>query len=92
MWLQNLLVAMIVLLAVLFAAWRLPGAATRRRYAAWLKRRGGERSALRRLGQHLEARIARAEGGGACSGCSAAGAHDPPAASKRPQKQRPSNG
>ena len=85
MWLQNLLVAMIVLLAALFAAWRLPGAATRLRYAAWLKRRGGERSALRRLGQRLEARVLRAEGG-ACSGCSAADDHGMPAASKRSRK------
>jgi hypothetical protein len=85
MWFQNLLVAMIVLLAAVFAAWRLPGAATRLRYAAWLKRRGGERNPLRRLGQRLEARVLRAEGG-ACSGCSAAGDHGMSATSKRPQK------
>ncbi len=84
MWFQNLLVAVIVLLAVLFAAWRLPGAATRLRYAAWLKRRG-EHNPLRRLGQRLEARVLRAEGG-SCSGCSAAGEHGVAAASKRPRK------
>jgi hypothetical protein len=83
MWWQNLLVATIVLLAVLFAAWRLPGAATRLRYAAWLKRRGGEHNPLRRLGRHLEARILRTEGGAACSGCSAAGDHDAAVPSKR---------
>jgi hypothetical protein len=86
MWLQNLTVATIVLLSVLFAAWRLPGAATRLRYTAWLKRRGGEHSPLRRLGQRLEARILRTEGGSACSGCSAAGDHDAPTPSKRQQK------
>jgi hypothetical protein len=84
--LQNLLVAMIVLLAVLFAVWRLPGAATRLRYAAWLKRRGGQRNPLHRLGQWLESRILRAEGGSACSGCSAAGDHHAATPSKRPQQ------
>lgn len=86
MWLQNLLVAMIVLLAVLFAAWRLPGPATRLRYAAWLKRRGGERSPLHRLGQRLETRILRSEAGAACSGCSAAGDHGTAPPAKRPHK------
>jgi hypothetical protein len=85
MWMQNLLVALIVLLALLFAIWRLPGSATRLRYVAWLKRRGGERNPLRRLGQRLEARLLRAEGG-ACSGCSAAGKHGEPAPSKQLRK------
>jgi hypothetical protein len=74
MWFQNLTVAMIVLLATVFAAWRLPGAATRLRSAAWLKRRG-ERGPLHRLGLWLEARVLRAEGGSACSGCSSADDH-----------------
>lgn len=86
MWLQNLLVAMIVLLAVLFAVWRLPGAATRLRYTAWLKRRGGPRNPLYRLGQWLESRVLRAEGGSACSGCSAAAEHRAGAPSKPPRQ------
>jgi hypothetical protein len=75
MWFQNLLVAAIVLLAAVFAAWRLPGAATRLRYAGWLKRLGGGRGALHRWGQRLEARVLRAEAGSACSGCSSADDH-----------------
>jgi hypothetical protein len=64
---QQVLVVLIVIAAALFAAWRLPGAATRLRYAAGLKRLG-----LRRLGARLEARELRAVTAGGCKACSGA--------------------
>jgi hypothetical protein len=75
MWLQYLLVAVIVLAAVLFAIWRLPGNPTRRRYIASLRRLSGGQGPLNRLALRLEARMARAEGSSACSSCSSAGDH-----------------
>jgi hypothetical protein len=63
--LQQVLVFAIVLAAAVFAAWRLPGTATRLRYAAALKRIG-----LVRLGARLEARVLRAMVVGGCKACS----------------------
>lgn len=71
--LQQLLVGIIVVAAVLFAAWRLPGRATRLRYVAWMKRISGGRGPLARLAWRLEGRLRRDES--ACSGCSAASDH-----------------
>lgn len=71
--LQQLLVGIIVVAAVLFAAWRLPGRATRLRYVAWMKRLSGGRGPLARLAWRLEGRLRRDES--ACSGCSAASDH-----------------
>jgi hypothetical protein len=73
MWFQDMLVAIIVLLALAFTTWRLSGTATRLRYAAWLKRLGGGRGPLLWLGRRVERRILRAAGDSTCSGCSAAG-------------------
>jgi len=84
MWLQYLLVAIIVLAALLFAIWRLPGNPTRRRYIAGLRRLSGGGGALNRLASRLEARITRAEGKSACSSCGSAGDHG-----KAPPGQRP---
>lgn len=70
MWLQYLVVAVIVVAAALFAVWRLPGNATRRRYVAALRRLGGGRGPLHRLALALDSRLARSEGG--CAGCSSA--------------------
>ena len=61
MWIQYVLVGLIVAAAVLFAIWRLPGNATRRRYVAGLRRLGGGRGALHALAGLLEARIERSE-------------------------------
>lgn len=61
---QNLVVAVIVLAAALVAAWRLPGAATRLRYARGLKKMG-----LRRLGERLERRQLAAMSAGGCAAC-----------------------
>ena len=77
MWLQNLLVGLIVMLAVVFAAWRLPGNATRLRYLRWLKRHCAVQNALHRWATKREALILRTQGGSACSGCSAEGDHQP---------------
>jgi hypothetical protein len=65
--LQQILVFAIVAAAVVFAAWRLPGTATRLRYAAALKRLG-----LRRFGGWLEARQLRAIVAGGCKACGTA--------------------
>ena len=64
---QQVIVFVIVLAAAVYAAWRLPGAATRLRYAAGLKRIG-----LRRLGTWLEARELGAITSGGCKACGAA--------------------
>jgi hypothetical protein len=64
---QQVIVFAIVLAAALFAAWRLPGTATRLRYARGLKRLG-----LRRLGTRLESRELRAATAGGCKACSGA--------------------
>ena len=64
---QQILVALIVITAALFAAWRLPGTATRLRYARTLKRLG-----LRGIGARLEARELRAATAGGCKACSGA--------------------
>ena len=64
---QNVLVALIVIAAALIAAWRLPGAATRLRYARALQRMG-----LRRLGERLERRQRAAMAAGGCAACSGA--------------------
>jgi len=63
--LQQILVFAIVLAAAVFAAWRLPGNATRLRYAALFKRLG-----LVRLGAWLEARVLGAMVIGGCKACS----------------------
>ena len=63
--LQQILVFAIVFAAAVFAAWRLPGTATRLRYAALLKRMG-----LVRLGERLEARVLGAMVVGGCKACS----------------------
>ncbi|HXC59412.1 MAG TPA: hypothetical protein VN645_08845 [Steroidobacteraceae bacterium] len=76
MWLQDLLVGIIVLLAAVFAAWRLPGNATRLRYLRWLKRHSGEKNIVHRWAGQREMRILGTVGG-ACSGCSAEGDHQP---------------
>ena len=85
MWIQYVLVGLIVAAAVLFAIWRLPGNATRRRYVAGLRRLGGGRGALHALAGLLEARIERSEAASGCSGCNSAGEHRPalPDARKR---------
>lgn len=62
--LQQILVFAIVAAAVVFAAWRLPGTATRLRYAKGLKRLG-----LRRFGAWLESRQLRAMVAGGCKAC-----------------------
>lgn len=64
---QSAAVFVIVLCAAVYAAWRLPGPATRLRYAAGLKRIG-----LRALGARLEARVLRALAAGGCQACGAA--------------------
>jgi len=73
MWIQYLLVGLIVVAAVLFAIWRLPGNATRRRYVAGLRRLGGGRGVLNGLADALGARIARAEAASGCASCSSSG-------------------
>jgi hypothetical protein len=67
---QQLLVGIIVGAALLFAAWRLPGTATRLRYIGWMKRLAREHGPLARLARWLETRLRRKES--ACAGCSAA--------------------
>jgi hypothetical protein len=84
-WLQNLLVGIIVLLALVFAAWRLPGNVTRLRYLRWLKRHSTGQSALHRWVTRREALILGTQAGGACSGCSAESDHAP-VPSKPPRK------
>jgi hypothetical protein len=76
--LQQALVILIVIAAALFAAWRLPGAATRLRYAHVLQRVGGARNPLRRLGDWLAARELRAMAAGGCAACSARDIHGKP--------------
>jgi len=71
--LQQVLVGFIVAAAVLFAAWRLPGRATRLRYVAWMTRLSGGHGPLARLAWRLEGRLRREDS--ACSGCSASGDH-----------------
>jgi hypothetical protein len=86
MWIQYLLVTLIVVAALLFALWRLPGNVTRRRYTAALRRLGGGHGALNGLANALDARIARAEAAAGCSSCSSAGAQGqaaPPASRRR---------
>ena len=77
MW-QYVIVAFIVLAAVLFAIWRLPGDATRRRYIAALRRVSRGRGPIERLALRLEGRISPAKGLAACSNCSSAADHDKP--------------
>ena len=72
---QQILVVVIVAAALLFAAWRLPGTATRLRYVSWMKRIAGGRGPLLRLALRLEARLRRDQP--ACAGCSAAADHRP---------------
>ena len=72
---QQILVGIIVTAALLFAAWRLPGRATRRRYVGWMKRLSGGHGPLARLAWRLEGRLRREES--ACSGCSASSDHLP---------------
>jgi hypothetical protein len=64
---QSIAVFVIVSAAAVFAAWRLPGNATRLRYAAACKRLG-----LRRFGAFLEGRVLRATVVGGCKACSGA--------------------
>ena len=64
---QQIVVILIVLAAAVYATWRLPGAATRLRYAAGLKRIG-----LRSLGSRLEMRVLRAATAGGCKACGTA--------------------
>jgi hypothetical protein len=73
MWIQYLLVGLIVAAAVLFAIWRLPGNATRRRYVSALRRIGGDRGMLGGLAASLERRVARAEAAAGCASCGSAG-------------------
>lgn len=79
---QQVIVGIIVALAVLFAAWRLPGRATRLRYVGWIRRLSGGHGPLARLAWRLEARLRREES--ACSGCSASADHVPPAGGRTP--------
>jgi hypothetical protein len=65
--LQSIAVYVIVATAAVFAAWRLPGNATRLRYAAAFKRLG-----LRRVGTFLENRVLRGAIAGGCKACSGA--------------------
>jgi len=69
---QQVIVILIVLAAVVYAVYRLPGAATRLRYAALLKRVG-----LRALGARLEAKELRAISAGGCAACSVRDKHVP---------------
>jgi len=69
---QQVIVILIVLAALIYAVYRLPGAATRLRYAALLKRVG-----LRALGARLEARELKAITAGGCAACSARDSHRP---------------
>ena len=71
--LQQILVFSIVVAAAVLAAWRLPGAATRLRYARALQKIG-----LRRLGERLAARELRALAAGGCAACSSRDTHVPP--------------
>lgn len=86
MWIQYLLVGLIVVAAVLFAIWRLPGNATRRRYVAGLRWLGRGRGALDGLANVLEARIVRAEAAAGCASCGSSGGPGkapPPPAGRR---------
>jgi hypothetical protein len=62
---QQIAVYVIVFAAAVFAAWRLPGSATRLRYAKLFQRLG-----LRRFGRYLEARVMRSMVAGGCQACS----------------------
>jgi hypothetical protein len=76
MWMQNLLVALIVMAALLFALWRLPGLAMRRRYVRWLARLGGPGdNLLTRLAARLGARLDEAARAGGCAGCETGPSH-----------------
>jgi hypothetical protein len=70
--LQNLLVGVIVLGALVYAIWRLPGNATRLRYVAWMKRAAGGSGPLQWLALRLEKGLGT---GSACAGCSSAADH-----------------
>jgi hypothetical protein len=73
--LQQLVVGIIVAMALLFAAWRLPGTATRLRYVGWMKRISGGQGPIGRLAWRLEGRLRRDDS--ACSGCSVSADHAP---------------
>jgi hypothetical protein len=69
--LQQLIVFPLILVAALFAAWRLLGAASRVRLMAWLLRGVSPRSAIGGWLHHrLELRRAALQAGG-CGNCSA---------------------
>jgi hypothetical protein len=77
-------------MALFFAAWRLPGTATRLRYVGWMKRLSGGHGPFGRLAWRLEGRLRRDDS--ACSGCSVSADHAPgtaeskvPGASQRRQ-------
>jgi hypothetical protein len=74
MYWQQILVGIIVTAALLFAAWRLPGRATRLRYVGWMKRLSAGHGPLARLVWRLEGRLRREDS--PCSGCKASS--DPP--------------
>lgn len=75
---QHLIVTLVVLAAAVYAAWRLPGSATRLRWAHALQRVGGARNPVHRLGDWLAARELRAIAAGGCSACGARDVHKPP--------------
>lgn len=85
MW-QQFLVGIIVALAVLFAAWRLPGRATRLRYLGWMKRLSGGHGVLGRLAWRLEGKLRREDS--ACAGCSVSADHLPPPGGRTPGSAR----
>lgn len=66
LWLQYILVGVIVVAALLFAIWRVPGNATRQRYVRLLDAAGGP---LAVLAARLQRRLDRARGAGACADC-----------------------
>jgi hypothetical protein len=82
--LQQVVVGIIVAMALLFAAWRLPGTATRLRYVDWMKRLSGGHGPIGRLAWRLEGRLRRDDS--ACSGCSVSADHAPgaPGGTKAP--------
>lgn len=69
LWLQYVVVGAIVVAALLFAIWRLPGHATRQRIVLLLAAAGGP---LGFIAARLQRRLDRVRGAGACGSCSAA--------------------
>jgi hypothetical protein len=72
---QQLIVALIVVAAALFATWRLLGAAVRLKVLAWALERVPAASGLARLLQRLQQQQRAALLGAGCGQCSKAKSH-----------------